>query len=77
LHADGWPEFRTFVQQTEKELRSLFDGIDRDHNGKLDKDELKSAFQKAGLTVSNAKLDNFFDRIDTNHDGDISFEEWR
>jgi Ca2+-binding EF-hand superfamily protein len=70
-------EFRTFVEATEKELLALFNSIDRDHNGRLDKDELRAAFAKAGLVVSNSKLDQFFSEVDTNHDGEISFEEWR
>jgi solute carrier family 25 phosphate transporter 23/24/25/41 len=55
----------------------LFDSIDRDHNGNLDKNELKVAFSKAGLAVPQSKLDHFFAEVDTNHDGVISFEEWR
>lgn len=51
--------------------------MDRDHNGQLDKAELKLAFVKAGLSVSTAKLDQFFREVDTNHDGVISFDEWR
>lgn len=70
-------EFRAFVEQTEKELLKLFRSIDRDHNGQLDKAELKSAFTGAGLTVPNSKLDQFFSEVDVNHDGVISFEEWR
>ncbi|KAH0545583.1 hypothetical protein FGG08_000414 [Glutinoglossum americanum] len=72
-----YEEFRNFVEETEKELRILFNSIDRDHNGRLDKDELRAAFAKAGLVVSNSKLDQFFSEVDTNHDGEISFEEWR
>ncbi|KAI4214853.1 MAG: hypothetical protein LQ351_002566 [Letrouitia transgressa] len=70
-------EFRIFVEQTERELFRLFKSIDKDHNGQLDKEELKSAFGRAGLVVSNSKLDQFFSEVDTNRDGVISFEEWR
>lgn len=70
-------EFRTFVEQTEKELSKLFKSIDRDQNGQLDKSELKLAFNRAGLAIPNMKLDQFFAEIDTNNDGVISFEEWR
>ena len=73
---DGQAEFRRFVQQTEKELRILFDSIDRDKNGRLDKGELRFAFAQAGLTVPRSELDRFFDEIDANHDGSISFDEW-
>ncbi|KAL9603229.1 MAG: hypothetical protein Q9179_002268 [Wetmoreana sp. 5 TL-2023] len=82
LDTDGdgriqYTEFRAFVEQTEKELLKLFKSIDRDHNGQLDKNELKLAFTRAGLAVPNSKLDQFFSEVDTNSDGVISFEEWR
>ena len=70
-------EFRTFVQETERELLTLFKSIDIDRNGKLSKDELQAAFRRAGLAVPNSKLDVFFSEIDANNDGAISFEEWR
>ena len=70
-------EFRVFVEHAERELWQLFESIDRDHNGSLDKSELKAAFSRAGLAISNSKLDQFFDEVDVDHDGEISFEEWR
>ena len=70
-------EFRVFIEHAERELLQLFDSIDRDHNGSLDKDELQQAFARSGVVVSRAKIDHFFDEIETNHDGEISFEEWR
>lgn len=77
-HADAWgEEFRTFVEQTERELQQLFKSIDRDHNGQLDKGELKSAFARAGLVVPQSKFDQFFAEVDSNHDGVITFDEWR
>ncbi|KAE9380458.1 mitochondrial carrier [Stipitochalara longipes BDJ] len=72
-----YEEFRKFVERTETELFALFHSIDRDHNGKLDKEELKAAFKRAGLTVPNSKLDQFFAEVDENHDGYITFDEWR
>ncbi|KAF7892050.1 hypothetical protein EAF00_008352 [Botryotinia globosa] len=72
-----YDEFRTFVEKTEKELFVLFQGIDRDHDNRLDKDELQVAFKKAGLTISKSKLDLFFEEVDMNHDGFITFDEWR
>lgn len=70
-------EFRVFVEHAERELWQLFESIDRDQSGALDKNELRAAFSRAGLAVSNAKLDQFFEQVDTNHDGQISFDEWR
>ena len=70
-------EFLTFVEHAERELWGLFQTIDRDHNGKLDKSELQMAFAKAGVVIDNVKLARFFDRIDANHDEEITFDEWR
>ncbi|KAL2222125.1 putative calcium dependent mitochondrial carrier protein [Thermoascus aurantiacus ATCC 26904] len=72
-----YDEFRVFVDYAEKELWKLFESIDRNRNGEIDKGELRVAFAKAGVTVSNAKLDEFFADVDTNRDGVISYEEWR
>ncbi|KAF7453697.1 calcium dependent mitochondrial carrier protein [Pyrenophora tritici-repentis] len=70
-------EFRTFVHETEKELLQLFRSIDYNRDGKISRDELRSALRSAGLTVPNTNLDKFFSEVDTNNDGVISFEEWR
>jgi Ca2+-binding EF-hand superfamily protein len=70
-------EFKAFIKHTELELRSLFDSIDRNHDGSLDYEEVADAFRQAGLRVSSAKLKSFFNHIDTNNDGRLDFEEWR
>lgn len=70
-------EFRTFVEAAERQLLLLFTSIDRNHDGKVGRDELGAAFQKAGLAVPKRRVAGFFDEIDMNHDGFISFDEWR
>lgn len=65
------------MEQTENELWQLFQSIDRDHNGHIDKNELRSAFNRAGLVITSSKLNQFFSEVDTNNDGTISFHEWR
>lgn len=65
------------MHETENELLRLFQSIDYNRDGKLSKEELRSALRSAGLTVPNSSLDKFFAEVDTNHDGVISFEEWR
>ena len=46
----------------------MFNSIDRDRDNRLDKTELQAAFQKAGLVVPRAKLNQFFAEVDENHD---------
>lgn len=70
-------EFKTFVEATERQLYLLFKSIDRDNNGRLDKDELQAAFQHTGLAVPMRRLHAFFEDVDLNKDGYISFDEWR
>ncbi|CAK3994169.1 Calcium-binding mitochondrial carrier SAL1 [Lecanosticta acicola] len=80
INHDGkisYDEFCRFCTQTEKELWQLFQAIDRDHSGKLDKGELAAAFERAGVAVSNSRLERFMGYIDKDHDGTIDFSEWR
>lgn len=55
----------------------LFRSIDKNGDGKVGKEELRMAFQSAGLAVPNSRLEGFFSEIDMNNDGYISFDEWR
>lgn len=55
----------------------LFRSIDRDKDGRLNKEELRAAFRRAGLAVPMRRLSGFFDKIDQDNDGYITFEEWR
>lgn len=73
----GPQEFHRFVRQTEHELWQLFQSIDRNSDGRLEKGELQTAFVRAGLRVPHSKLNQFFAEVDSNKDGVISFEEWR
>ncbi|KAJ9133552.1 hypothetical protein NKR23_g10637 [Pleurostoma richardsiae] len=70
-------EFRTFMEAAERQLLLLFKSIDRDHDGKLNRDELCAAFGRSGIAVPSRRLNGFFDEIDMNNDGYISFDEWR
>jgi Ca2+-binding EF-hand superfamily protein len=55
----------------------MFQSIDHNHNGEIDKTELRNAFAKSGVTVSTSNLDEFFADVDKNNDGVISYAEWR
>ena len=47
---------------------SLFHSIDRDHDGRLDRNELQAAFKRAGLAVRSSQLNRFFEEVDQNND---------
>ncbi|KAJ5397977.1 hypothetical protein N7509_006090 [Penicillium cosmopolitanum] len=70
-------EFQEFIDHTESGLWRMFQSIDHNKNGEIDKNELRNAFAQSGVTVSNSKLDQFFAEVDKNHDGVISYTEWR
>jgi solute carrier family 25 (mitochondrial phosphate transporter), member 23/24/25/41 len=72
-----WDEFKTFIIETEKELRRLFDRIDTSKNGKLEFEEVQHALEASGIVIHPNILHAFFDSVDTNHDGAIEFDEWR
>lgn len=75
--ADNIAEFCAFIKDTEKQLWELFKSVDQEHTNGLSKQKLGNAFKRAGIHVSNVKLDRFFSQIDTNKDGVITFDEWR
>lgn len=80
VNQDGkisWDEFVRFCKETEKHLWTLFTRIDINADGTLSKNELAQAFERAGVSVSNARLDRFYNSLDRNNDGRISFAEWR
>ncbi|KAK4140918.1 uncharacterized protein C8A04DRAFT_39548 [Dichotomopilus funicola] len=70
-------KFRVFVETAERELLELFRSIDRDKDGRVNKAELQTAFQHAGMSVPSRRLSGFFNEIDLNRDGFITFDEWR
>ncbi|KAK9381016.1 mitochondrial carrier domain-containing protein [Kockiozyma suomiensis] len=72
-----YPEFLDFVERTEEHLWNLFQSVDKDHNGKLDKQDVAAALESSGLSVSASRLDQFFNSMDANNDNSISFNEWR
>ena len=70
-------EFRNFVDYAEDKLWPLFRYIDRHQTGKIDRDTLREAFERSGVTVSDARIDEFFNDVDRNKDGVITYAEWR
>jgi solute carrier family 25 phosphate transporter 23/24/25/41 len=66
-------EFKVFFAGAEKELYCIFNSVDSDGNGNIDRTELKQALQRAGIVVNPPeKLEQFFRSIDSNRDGGTS-----
>jgi hypothetical protein len=54
----------------------IFEQIDVDKSGQLDRNELRSALAKAGTNMSDFDLDALFKVADEDESGSISKEEW-
>ncbi|RPA87951.1 mitochondrial carrier [Ascobolus immersus RN42] len=72
-----YEEFKRFFEATDRELWRIFDAVDVDQDGKIDKRELRRALFKSGINVNGDRLEQFFKSMDQNRDGVISYDEWR
>lgn len=66
-----------FLVHTENELQRLFSRIDSDHQGRISKESLTTAFRSARMEVSPDQINRFFTDMDRNRNGVITFDEWR
>ena len=57
--------------------RDIFDKIDIDGSGELDKEETAQAAEMLGMVIDESNLDETFDEIDTDGSGAISFFEFQ
>ncbi|KAJ7180124.1 mitochondrial carrier [Mycena crocata] len=75
----GWKEFKEYAEAKETELWQIFhDELDLDGNGRLDAQELRSALNKVGITLSIPKLGEFMTFLTASpHPHSISFAEFR
>jgi len=60
----------------EEEIRRIFDEIDTDKGGKLDKAELLAAFQKAEPTATEKQVEEMIKYADKDGDGQVDFKEF-
>ena len=62
---------------TTAEFRKLFDAVDTNKDGTIDRDELHAALCKGGKQVAREDSDRLFALVDTNGDGGLSISEFR
>ena len=59
------------------QLRELFDDIDADGSGSLDRDEILQLAMRLGKRLSATELDGAMKEMDTDGDEEVSFDEFR
>jgi hypothetical protein len=79
LHSDV---ISNFVKTSNSEvgnkvLKFLFDWTDKDHNGKVEADELAKTVRMLGFDwLQSTQINGILQRADSDGDGALSFEEW-
>jgi Ca2+-binding EF-hand superfamily protein len=62
--------------ERQREARQLFDEIDEDGGGTLDRDEIKQLAKKLGKKISEKQLSEAMLEMDADSSGDVCFEEF-
>ncbi|XP_017842410.1 calcium-binding mitochondrial carrier protein SCaMC-3 isoform X1 [Drosophila busckii] len=73
----GFAEFLTYVREHEKNLCLQFSHLDKNRDGKVDLEELISAFKDLGLDIDVDEAKKLLGRMDKDGSLNISFNEWR
>eukprot|EP01043_Picozoa_sp_COSAG02_P040242 COSAG02_NODE_3240_length_7111_cov_9.714632_3_plen_613_part_00 len=60
----------------ENEVRAVFQSIDLDDNGTLERDELKTAAERLGQTMSEEELDAAMLEMDEDGSGEVDYDEF-
>lgn len=58
-------------------LLKVFNTMDADGSGTIDKDEIQMALKKLGIKLSRHQCEEMLEAVDQNGDGEISFEEFK
>eukprot|EP01052_Picozoa_sp_SAG31_P030497 SAG31_NODE_3132_length_4639_cov_3.668502_3_plen_394_part_00 len=64
------------LDRERERVRSMFDRIDSDGNGSIDRDEFKLLLAELGLFFSLEELDDSFDVIDDDGNGEVEYAEF-
>ncbi|XP_074605707.1 calcium-binding protein E63-1-like [Brevipalpus obovatus] len=77
ISGDQLKEFIDAIEEKHANLRKLFDWIDADKNGYLDRYEIKMAFAMSDRPFTDEDVEKLMEECDTDRDGRISFIEFR
>jgi len=64
------------MKESAEALRKVFDSIDKDKSGSIDRNEVAVLAKELGQEVKESDVEAIFSQMDTNKDGKISFEEF-
>lgn len=70
-------DFLALINDKYANLKKLFEWIDADKNGFLDRYEIKMAFAMSNKPFTDQDVEKLMDEADTDKDGKISFLEFR
>jgi hypothetical protein len=70
-------EFLSVITEKQQNLRQLFDWIDADKNGYLDRYEIKMAFAMSNKPFTDEDVEKLMTETDLDKDGRISFYEFK
>lgn len=79
-HGSGTLDFRDFVNyisQTDKKIELVFCDLDFDKSGSIDSNEIKQAFSKLNIVLTDQDVEKLIGHIDTNKSLRIDWAEWR
>ena len=65
------------TKQSYESLHEMFDAIDIDGNGSVDKEEFAQLIRDIGITMTEEELNETFSAVDTDGNMDIDFEEFQ
>lgn len=76
VHLD-FRDFVEYVTETDRKMQILFQDLDLDKNGIIDREEIKRGFENLGIFLSDAQTDKLLENIDRNNSLQIDWKEWR
>jgi len=83
-HRNPWPWTELldkiaghYQLETVEHFVSVFEEIDFDKGGTIDKDEIYDALQEAGVEISEEGVATLFNMIDEDGSGEIDKDEWK